>query len=416
MLTEYVNIFIMNQINCWLLLLEILISCAVSDIESLTAVSAEKQKINSVIISMMICTLHLIFSAKTLSQVSELWQLSFKSRKHSELSSDMWKLHRLSYCISIYNHRTVWLSEKNNLISWVISAFTLNVLQKLSLAQNVFFNMFRCRTHIQTALTQQSYTLNVYHNKLFECWQYTADLCIFNQQQSEIFFLSHELIVAVYINQIYSVLSAQYCNITKLNISNVKKFVSYLSSSAQKRHNRLIRVIVEKLIEFSSHLILSCSVTVHCELFLHFSHTQFSQYNTGLWNDKLCRLFMWDNQSAVSIKHCQWDNLPFWQLIRQFHVLVKQTMRNLSAQHFLNTINWHIFRWLWIISQYNIDKLSVQIKTLKHNSETSQTYLCSLNAFQCINWIFSAFLSHMICNVNIVCSHPCTARQYSDAV
>ena len=51
----------------------------------------------------------------------------------------------------------------------------------------------------------------------------------------------------------------------------------------------------------------------------------------------------------------------------------------------------------------------------KHNSEMSQTYLCSLNALQCINWIFSAFLSHMMCNVNVVCSHSHTAEQYSDA-
>ena len=232
MLTEHVNVFIMNQINCWLLLLEILISCAVSDTESLAAVSAEKQKINSVIISMMIHTLYLTFSAKALSQVSELWQLSFKLRKHSELSSGMWKLCRLSYCISIHNHRTVWLPEKNDLIGWVISAFILNVLQKLSLAQNTFFDMFRHRTHIQTVLTQQSYTLNVYHNKLLKCQQHTADSHVFNQQQSEVFLLSYKLIVTVYINQIYSVLGVQYCNTVKLNISNVKKFVSHLSSSA----------------------------------------------------------------------------------------------------------------------------------------------------------------------------------------
>ena len=312
-----------NQINCWLLLLEVLISCAASDTESLAAVLTEEQKINSVMISIVICTLHLTFSTKTSSQVLKLWQLSFKLRKHSELSSGTQKLCRLSYCISICNHRTIWLPEKNDLIGWVISAFILNILWELSLAQNIFFNTFRCRTHIQTALTQQSYTLNVYHNKLLECQQHTADSCVFNQQQSEIFLLNHKLIVTVYINQIYSVLSAQYCNITKLNVSNVKEFVSHLPSSAQKGHGRLTEVIVEKLIEFSSHLILSHSVTAHCELSSHFSHTQFPQYNTGLWNDKLCRLFMWDDQSAISIKHCQWDNLPFWQLIRQFHTLMK---------------------------------------------------------------------------------------------
>ena len=200
MLTEYANIFVMNQINCWLLLLKILISHAASDTESLATVSAEEQKINSVMISMMICMLHLIFSAKTLSQVPELWQLSFKSRKHSGPSSGTRKLCRLSYCTSICNHRTVWLPEKNDLISWVISAFILNILWELSLVWNTFFNIFRCRTHIQTALTQQSYTLNVYHNKLLECQQHTADSHTFNQQQSEIFLLSHELIVAVYIN------------------------------------------------------------------------------------------------------------------------------------------------------------------------------------------------------------------------
>lgn len=113
------------------------------------------------------------------------------------------------------------------------------------------------------------------------------------------------------------------------------------------------------------------------------------QYKTGFWRDKLMSLFLLDDHPRISDddKKRDWENMPFRRLVCSHYLLGRGEYNDATARQFLVTLRTIASKKIWIIPQYNINKISgFQKNSPKIDLNMGKT-IDLLSDLKHINWL-----------------------------
>ena len=113
--------------------------------------------------------------------------------------------------------------------------------------------------------------------------------------------------------------------------------------------------------------------------------TVLEQYCTGLWADRLAGLFSWED--AGHGKARGWQYSPFRVLAQRLRHMVTEELGEKARLRFEDAVEIKARRKLWIIPQYDLDKLSVLRKASKHNASRTAEELQALSPLARTNWM-----------------------------
>ena len=84
-----------------------------------------------------------------------------------------------------------------------------------------------------------------------------------------------------------------------------------------------------------------------------------------------------------------WENNSFRNLTRRLHFIIASELRHGAEDVFMQVLSKRASTLLWIILQYDYDKLSVMIKVFKHHAAKRQQIIQGLDDLQKINWLLT---------------------------
>lgn len=100
------------------------------------------------------------------------------------------------------------------------------------------------------------------------------------------------------------------------------------------------------------------------------------------WAGRLQALFDWDDDTRRG-----WHNSPFRQRAREYYSLILEETGEITARRWKEDLGRYATRFLWIIPQYDKEKLSVKYKASKcHTSDTRES-IKALPEGARLNWI-----------------------------
>ena len=115
----------------------------------------------------------------------------------------------------------------------------------------------------------------------------------------------------------------------------------------------------------------------------------FSQYqDSGLWLDRIRGLFLYDDLGDNTRR---WDTCAFRTLTRHLAGVVAQELGLRSVHGFLRNFTRHLSKRLFIIPQYDLDRLSITYKVNKGHSINKRTEIERLNLLEKTSWYLAAF-------------------------
>ena len=139
--------------------------------------------------------------------------------------------------------------------------------------------------------------------------------------------------------------------------------------------------MIRRLFEFHSRIVLAR----YFEESQRDRESYFEQYYViDLWMFKLEVLFRWDDHSKKKTR--DWETIDFRALTRQLHYIVQSEMRSNYEKNFLSYFCERVTQKLFIISQYDYDKLFVLYKSFKHHDVRTQQNIKNMNDFEKTNW------------------------------
>jgi hypothetical protein len=112
----------------------------------------------------------------------------------------------------------------------------------------------------------------------------------------------------------------------------------------------------------------------------------FAAYNRGDWAGKLQGLFDWDDDGPAGRPRA-WHDWHFRHLTRQLYGLVLDVCGADEAERFRRHLGLRAARHVWIIPQYDHDKVAVHRKAYKHNAADTRDEIHGLGLLQRINWL-----------------------------
>ena len=109
---------------------------------------------------------------------------------------------------------------------------------------------------------------------------------------------------------------------------------------------------------------------------------------SGLWRDRIAGLFWYDDLEGHTRR---WDNLAFRTLTRHCGGVIERELGEDWVGSFLRYLAGYGSKRLFIIPQYDLDKLSVSLKPNKGHAAETQAHIREMDALQKTNWYMAAF-------------------------
>ena len=114
----------------------------------------------------------------------------------------------------------------------------------------------------------------------------------------------------------------------------------------------------------------------------------FGQYHDDLrWRSRLRGLFQWNDHPGKKAR--LWENNSFRNLTRRLHSIIASELRHGAEDVFMQVLSKRASTLLWIIPQYDYDKLSVMTKASKHHAAKRQQTIQGLDDLQKTNWLLA---------------------------
>lgn len=115
----------------------------------------------------------------------------------------------------------------------------------------------------------------------------------------------------------------------------------------------------------------------------------FHQYqNSGSWIDRIRGLFLFDD---IGTSTRRWDTAAFRTLTRHIYSIFSQELGDPARRQFLDFHVDHAAQRLFIIPQYDLDKLSVLLKPNRGHGQDRQDLIRTLDPLDKTNWYCAAF-------------------------
>ena len=255
-------------------------------------------------------------------------------------------------------------------------------MKDLAVYRNGFQKSFKHMPDIQKKLKQENRFFATFRSYLTRAKQYPRGSVSFDRNSKYAIYLGAELIVQEFIKDIFSLLADRFeCGVKD---ESARKTI-FLEPLDEDEANGLVGLdfgTVETLLRGQPNVSLAKAAARHM-------NSHFTQYKTGLWRDKLMGLFLWDDNPTVSNddKKRGWENMPFRRLARSLYSLVRREYDDATARRFLVALRTVASQKIWIIPQYDIDKISgLRKSSPKIDLDTGKT-IDSLSDLERTNWL-----------------------------
>ncbi|KAI9827582.1 MAG: hypothetical protein M1832_004932 [Thelocarpon impressellum] len=341
--TRDVNCFVTANINRWLLCLEALTCQAQEGGPDLAAALQQWQMINGIMVSAVVRTLRASLGEHKHLRSCLLWDASWMVSGSGEEETML----ELDYRTTVRRHGLAWLPARH--VLWDdLSAFAPEVANRLGLAKNGFGGRLRGGSRAQKALKEENcfyadfgrvlrQILEVYDGSFPDKPQHLAR----NGSHSRVLWLAAELVVQEYLPNVMKLLWARD--------PNLESWKDRLDTNEEAGLEAFTYEMAERMMRWPPH---------------------------------------------PGIKERRWDNLAFWVRARRLRQMLAEANPDLGWR-LSNAIMHVASAKLWIVPQYNVDKLLVQRKATKYNAWMTAAHLRALPNLDRINWNVLQLVPHL---------------------
>ena len=387
--TGAVNNYLAADVDRWLLCIEVLLAQTEQGPAGLDPCSAEQQMVNGVMVSAMIRTLQANLGAKRHLQERSLWSKNWmvKERRPDQADAsdeengamETMKL-GLNYDRCHQRHGLALLPA--DLIEWQgLPTFSPHLIGRLGLAKNGFGRHLHQGQTLHHKVHADVGLIGSYKQRLVTSLTLPEDSEDENGRPT-VFQLGAELVIQAYIQEIWAIL--------------------------KRRHGQEDKDVVrEQLSAWESAGLMGCSFDMIEKLFDDEPHviyvkraprrgtSLFAQYDMNTWAGRLSALFRWNDQRQPSDKIRGWEHSPFRVLSKRLAFVIDEELGSAAAEEFVSVLISHAARKLWIIPQFDLDKLSVMRKTSKHHGTSTREVIRALSEWDRTNWIMPQLPRHL---------------------
>jgi hypothetical protein len=386
--TREVNGFAAADISRWLLLLEVLIRRVDTGHDGRLASTREQQLVNGVMVSALVQALQLSTGTDP-TTCHKIWRSRWHAREwgtarrgedraegsdsNSDNRPNRRQLIGLGFRQRIQESGMAWLPQ--DLILWnVIPTFTEQALKELALADNAFQKSFHKTRNIQKLLSREDTMF-----KLFRSYIRESEIAALK--------MGVQLSIQSYIQEVLALLAQRWTEGPRNPKKRLEEFIA--SAGLDDEESSGLRGLTWEMV---TRLTGSPPRIVGVRQSKAGGKTRngkahFAQYDTGLWKDKVFALFAWDDERADAGKKRGWHNAAFRLLTRRLHSIVVEEAGDLGGRTFLALLKHYAAQRLWMIPQYDYDKLSVMYKASKHHSHNSREEISALTSLERTNWL-----------------------------
>jgi hypothetical protein len=288
------------------------------------------------------------------------------------------------------------------LILWnVIPTFTEQALKELALADNAFQKSFHKTRNIQKLLLREDTMLKLFRSYL---------------RESEIAGLKMgvQLSIQSYVQEVLALLAQRWTEGPRNPKRRLEEFIASVGLEEEETSGLrgLSWVMVAKLIGSPPRIVGVRQSKAGGKARNGKAH--FAQHDTGLWKDKVFALFAWDDERADAGKKRGWHNAAFRLLTRRLHSIVVEEAGNLGGRRFLALLKHYAAQRLWMVPQYDYDKLSVMYKASKHHSQSTKEEIRALTPLERTNWLVPQLSSKYDSDYRAIQAHYSQGRRGLD--
>jgi hypothetical protein len=375
--TGDVNRYLEMDVQRWLLCLEALLTQTEQGPSGLNPCSAEQQMVNGVMISAMLRTLQANLGAKRHLQERSLWAKNWmvkerplaqgESSDEDDEASAVLKL-GLNYDRCFRRHGIALLPA--NLIDWSgLPTFSADVIGRLGLAKNGFGRHLHQGKTLHHKVHDEIDMMLAYQQRLVD----SLALPVHSEERAgrtAVLRLGAELVIQAYLKEIWAILNRR----REKDAEDVKG--PSLSGIELDGLEGSSYVMIEKAFGHKPHIIWVKRAPRR-------GTTLFGQYDMNTWAGRLSALLRWDDQRNPSDKTRGWEHSPFRVLAKRLAYVIGEELGPAAAAEFKSLLISHAAQKLWIIPQFDLDKLSV----LRRNTVQSIGAWPELTDWERTNWI-----------------------------
>ena len=200
--------------------------------------------------------------------------------------------------------------------------------------------------------------------------------------------IAAELVIQSYMLQIFHLLQFRLTRgMTKaVKITVIVEFMTPLDDDERAGLMSFSHSMISRLLRFEPHVMIA----------RRFPATQansakqsyFDQYHDDLrWRSRLRGLFQWDDHPDKKAR--LWENNSFRNLTRRLHSIIASELQHDVEDIFMQMLSRRASALLWIIFQYDYDKLFVMTKVSKHHAAKRKQIIQELDDLQKTNWLLT---------------------------
>lgn len=391
--TPEITAFAMAQTNRWLFLLEVLMSQVKQGSEGLMSIDHQNQIINGMTISVIMRTLR--FSSESIEPKThpELWLNGYPQRRrgHRAPVHPRRNMVGLNYSYSVTRYGAIWLPSQ--LFLWQSAPlFKSTLFKRLAFARNGLQDSFHKVSNITQIITHRDQFFQLFRQHA-QRYRYLPDCSERRREQNRVGKLAGQLIVQQYIQEVFELLRSRAKGSDETEAPIVQEPLEEPWVTVQQGLCGLDHALIERLLLLTPHVVLARRETAPGKG--RFGPSYFANYNMTLWSGKLAGLFGWDDEPPASsragastkIKYRGWHNKQFRILAQRLCAIMIEENNAMTKSKFMEMIMHVAAKKLWIIPQYDADKLSVMQKPSKHNSQVTYDAIEARNLLERTNWI-----------------------------
>ena len=374
---DEVHQFMFSFINRWMIFVEVLTFRTCRNIDELTIVSIDEQRVNSFMMNVAMRIMRLLFE-KSFIMTSKLWKhhwnFRLSNRRNFERQFIRRKMLRLDYKITYKNFKTMWLFDEH--IHWKNHfKFYQIVFARLNLFKNAVQRQLRDDRNVFQIVIRQFRFFEFFRTK---CQLFHANFDRFSDFIDVVF----QFVIRRYIFRIFDIFQTRVFertrNQTKKNVIR-NALMNRLDDRERFGCAELNVIMIRRFIQ--AKLVFASTRTARHE------DSYFEPF--FVWNDRVFQLFQSHDDDQRKSRF--WKNENFRIFDRQLRNIIRE---ELGAHHFrryeqfLRTQN---IRHFLIILQFDVNHLSVMRKTVFNHTTVTQEIIRNIISFLKIKWLVTCY-------------------------
>lgn len=436
--TKAVNAFMAAQMNRWLLILEVLICRTNHTLNGKPVLAEEQQLMNGAMASTVLRLLRYGSNGDAAgpgmqSILAQSWRSRvYKSRSSRNARPDVPEVagddddsyveseedesgserpgqqgstlqHGVGISDCIERYGIAWLPRDKVLWNTEYPTFTAEAMRTLAVTKNGFQRSFSKTSNIQRKIQDEDTTFTALGHLLGG-----EDA----EEQRRGFHIAAEMVVQDYVKSVIAILASRWTGGSKSprTKTQLKEFISFaeMSEGEAAGLEGLTYDLASRMVGGVPRVVQARPDRAGGRA--RNGSSMFGVYNTGLWIDKVHALFAWDDEATEGAKARGWQNASFRLLAQRLRRLVQQEAGDEGVQRFKVITQKVAAQKLWVILQYDFDKLSVMYKPSKCHSQDTKDWVTQLTQLEKTNWAMAQVAQRYRCSTTRPGHQDCYPR------